>query len=103
MSHLCHPCVLRGSYDPAEYYSLFFESIRIVTGPSFSKDTFISAPNLPVCTGRVDSCRRVSTNFSYKGMAVSGLAERMNEGRLPFFVLAKSVNWLTTINSPSMS
>ena len=28
-------------------YSLFFVSIIIVTGPSFIKETFISAPNSP--------------------------------------------------------
>lgn len=32
-------------------YSLFFVSIQIVTGPSFSNSTFISAPNSPVPTG----------------------------------------------------
>ena len=31
-------------------YSLFFVSITIVTGPSFSSSTFISAPNTPVPT-----------------------------------------------------
>ena len=33
-------------------YSLFLESIRIVTGPSLSNATFMSAPNIPVSTGR---------------------------------------------------
>ena len=34
---------------PTSYiYSLVFESIRIVTGPSFTKATFILAPNTPV-------------------------------------------------------
>ena len=30
------------------HQSLFFVSIKIVTGPSFNSDTFISAPNSPV-------------------------------------------------------
>ncbi len=32
------------------FYSLFFVSIQIVTGPSFNSSTFISAPNSPVPT-----------------------------------------------------
>jgi hypothetical protein len=32
-------------------YSLAFESIIIVTGPSFKSATFISAPNAPVWMG----------------------------------------------------
>ena len=32
-------------------YSLFFESMKIVTGPSFSNSTFMSAPKIPFCTG----------------------------------------------------
>ena len=31
-------------------YSLFCESINMVTGPSFSSSTFMSAPNVSVCT-----------------------------------------------------
>ena len=41
------------------HYSLFFESIKIVTGPSFTMVTFISAPNFPVCiflTKSLSSC-----------------------------------------------
>ena len=29
------------------FYSLFFESMRIVTGPSLHNSTFMSAPNTP--------------------------------------------------------
>lgn len=32
-------------------YSFCFESIQIVTGPSFTRATFMSAPNTPVCIG----------------------------------------------------
>ena len=35
----------------AKYYSLFFVSMMIVTGPSLTRETFISAPNSPVGTG----------------------------------------------------
>lgn len=41
-------CSLRPSRN--HHYSLFLVSIQIVTGPSFSNSTFISAPNLPVPT-----------------------------------------------------
>ena len=37
---------------------------------------------------------KVWTNCSYIGMATSGRAARMNEGRLPFLMLAWRVNWL---------
>lgn len=30
--------------------SIYFESIIIVTGPSFKRSTFMSAPNIPVST-----------------------------------------------------
>ncbi len=37
--------------DDEESYSLFFVSMMIVTGPSFTSATFMSAPNSPVGTG----------------------------------------------------
>ena len=36
-------------------YSLFFESIQMVTGPSLTSDTCMSAPKRPVATGRSSS------------------------------------------------
>ena len=35
----------------ADFYSLFFVSMQMVTGPSFNSSTFMSAPNSPVPTG----------------------------------------------------
>lgn len=40
----------RGGVGFFSYYSLFFVSIQMVTGPSFSSSTFMSAPNSPVAT-----------------------------------------------------
>lgn len=45
-------------------YSRARESMRIVTGPSFTKSTCMSAPNSPVWTGRPRSCRSRATNCS---------------------------------------
>jgi hypothetical protein len=42
----------------------------------------------------------VQKHFVEMGMAISGFAARLQEGRLPFFVLAKSVNWLDDICPP---
>ena len=39
-------------------YSRFRLSIQIVTGPSLTKATFMSAPNSPVATGRPSSLDR---------------------------------------------
>jgi hypothetical protein len=38
-----------------ERYSRFAVWSLMVTGPSFTSYTFLSAPNLPVATGRPDS------------------------------------------------
>ena len=40
---------------PLRHYSRFLESIQIVTGPSFTSATCMSAPKRPVATGRPDS------------------------------------------------
>ena len=45
----------------------------IVTGPSFTSSTFMSAPNVPVCTS-FPICKPISAQkASYIGMAMSGL------------------------------
>ena len=55
-------------------YSLFFESISMVTGPSFNNSTFMSAPKTPVCMCFCSALSKLRMNFSYKGIAISGLA-----------------------------
>lgn len=45
-------------------YSLFFVSMQMVTGPSLSSSTFMSAPNSPVCTGLPNCTAMAATNFS---------------------------------------
>jgi hypothetical protein len=66
-----YPLIPLSPYSPS-LYTLFFESITIVTGPSFVSATFISAPNSPVCTGFAKASSNAFTNFSYNGMATSG-------------------------------
>ena len=44
-----------------------------VTGPSFSKDTFISAPKIPLSVFNPDLAIS-DLKYSNKGMAFSGLA-----------------------------
>lgn len=70
--------------------------MKMVTGPSLTRETCISAPNSPLST--LPSSKDASSllNSSYRGTACSGLAARMKEGLLPFLVEACSVNWLTT-------
>ena len=41
-------------YGCKQHYSLFFESMTIVTGPSLTSETFMSAANCPVSTERQD-------------------------------------------------
>ena len=84
-------------------YSLFFDSIQMVTGPSFVSSIFISAPKLPVATLRPSAASTFATNSSYRGIDMASGAALIHEGRLPFLVMAWSVNWLTIITSPSTS
>lgn len=51
----------------------FYESIIIVIGQSLRRLTFISAPKIPVCTTGICFLHS-STKYSYKGIAMSGLA-----------------------------
>ena len=64
--------------------------MMIVTGPSFTRETAISAPNSPVSTCVIPRCLSPSLNASYKGIAVSGRAAAIKLGRLPFLCLQKS-------------
>src|SRR5690606_32235533 len=56
------------------HYSLFFVSICMVTGPSLSSATFMSAPKIPVPTFLPRSFSNCTTKLSYKGIAISGFA-----------------------------
>ena len=58
-------------------YSRLLLSIQMVTGPSLTSSTCISAPNSPVATRQPESLRKRSTNRSYIGIAVSGRAARI--------------------------
>src|SRR6201998_2089761 len=71
-----------------EFYSFCFESIQIVTGPSFTSWTDICAPNTPRCTGFPSNPSSSWQKSVYRRSANSGGAARTNEGRLPFLVLA---------------
>ena len=42
-------------------YSLFFESIQMVTGPSFTSSIFMSAPKTPVAGVRPEALATAST------------------------------------------
>src|SRR6056297_1720490 len=74
------------------HYSLFFVSIGIVTGPSFTWFITMCSPKQPVGT----SFSSRSDNFCTKKLksvaAFSGEAALMYDGLLPFFVLACKVN-----------
>ena len=57
-------------------YNLFFESIIIVTGPSFNKLTFISDPKIPEATFRPDFFFNLLIKLSNNFLAFSGLAAK---------------------------
>lgn len=69
------------------FKSFHLDSTMIVTGPSFTNDTFISAPKIPVSTVN-PYCLNSSLKDSHNGFATSGLAASIKLGRLPFFVSA---------------
>src|SRR5690606_4585212 len=56
------------------HYSLFLESIKIVTGPSFKRATFISAPKIPASIFFPRMVLKRSLKASYNGTAISGFA-----------------------------
>ena len=74
----------------------------IVTGPSLTRATFMSAPNLPVST-RAPRRRSSSTTAVTSGSATGPGAALFQVGRLPLAVSAYSVNWLTTSSGAPMS
>ena len=52
----------------------------------------MSAPKTPVLILFGRSSFKIKINLSYKGIAISGEAERIKLGRFPFFVDANKVN-----------
>ena len=52
------------------HHSLFLESIVIVTGPSFTRATIISAPNTPDFTGKLALFQSTSRKSSYSGTEI---------------------------------
>ena len=65
-------------------HSLFFVSMQMVTGPSFSSSTFISAPNSPAATGFPSCSSTTSRNRSYSGTVTSWLPALRYHGLFPF-------------------
>ena len=63
--------------EAKESHSLFFVSMQIVTGPSLTRATCMSAPKVPVGTGLPSASDRAAQKRSYRGMATSGRAARM--------------------------
>jgi len=57
----------------------------MVTGPSFTNDTSIIAPKVPVST-LMFSFLILSLNSSYSALASSGLAASIKFGLFPFLV-----------------
>jgi hypothetical protein len=54
----------------------------MVTGPSLTSETFISAPNTPVCT-RAPAARRAWTTAPTRGSATGPGAAADQDGRRP--------------------
>ena len=63
-----------------------------VTGPSFTSDTRIAAPKRPVSTRPTPARRNEAANASTSGLASSGGAAPVNEGRRPRRMSAIRVN-----------
>ena len=59
------------------------ESMTMVTGPSLIKETFMSAPKIPISIFKPDFAIS-SLKYSNKGTAFSGFAALMKEGLFPF-------------------
>ena len=80
-------------------YPLRFSSKITVNGPSFSRDTFISAPKIPCST--TGTCLLASEIiYSYNLFASSGAPASMKLGRFPLRQFAYKVNCETKSNSP---
>ena len=71
--------------DPYQFSS------SIVTGPSFVKDTFISAPKTP-CSVCIPSSLDVFIKYSYSLFACSGFPALLKLGLFPFEQSAYKVN-----------
>ena len=71
----------------------------IVTGPSLTSSTCMSAAKIPVCTMGC-TVRAWATKWSYKRRPSSGAAAALKLGRLPPEVSAARVNWLTMSRPP---
>src|SRR5215469_3985588 len=74
----------------------------IVTGPSFTRATFMSAPKTPVSTC-APSLRNSATTAPTSGSATWPGAALIHVGRRPLVVSAYNVNWLTTSNGAAVS
>ena len=70
----------------------------MVTGPSFTDCTAMSAPNAPCSTWK-PRARHRSRKVSYRGMATAGGAALVNPGRR-LLISAYRVNWETTSRAP---
>ena len=70
-------CVLAGAARVVRY-----RSTMIVTGPSLTRDTFMSAPNTPVST-RAPRSRRACTTAPTRGSATGPGAAADQDGRRP--------------------
>src|SRR4051794_17484515 len=79
-----------------------YSSTMIVTGPSLTRATFMSAPKrpLPPCAPRA---RASATTASTSGSATGPGAALLQVGRLPLLVSAYRVNWLIASNGASTS
>ena len=69
----------------------FFSKI-IVTGPSLTKLTCISAPKIPFLTSIFSSSLHFLQKYSYSSFALSGFAAFVKDGLFPLDVSAYKVN-----------
>jgi len=73
-----------------------------VTGPSFTSETCMCAPNSPVATSAWHA-RAAASSPSNNARATAGSAAVLKPGRVPLWVSAASVNWGTSNKPPPMS
>lgn len=74
----------------------------MVTGPSLTSETFMSAPKTPVCT-RAPAARRAATTAATRGSATGPGAAADQDGRRPRARSAYKVNWLMISSGAPMS
>ena len=71
--------------EVSAFYSLFFVSIEMVTGPSFNSSTFMSAPNSPVPIGfPIASLGRHKSDYRAVLRFHEGLRESSLDGSLSY-------------------